>query len=486
MINNSLFSDKSTYIVSGIFDDRNPENVDFPGALFARRVILVPSPNDKKLKQVEKIIEKLDGNVELYIYPWLVVEETNICDNYHGNSVMHIRCQKVDSLSDLQNPNELLEKIDRESLPLKEYHKWRISKQASNDLIVSVPDEVRLIPLRDLVNNLSIKEDSLSWDGLLSQASYVMLWGPTNSYKTHLTAKIVTGLVDARNVLGLNVNFSHRVAYFDGENDYNRFFDIIRRAGGCTNLNQIFYLRSDMNLLNRQDEIIKSLEKEKIDIVIVDNISSLIPEATRGNAKFFNGFREELRRRNIALFLVHHANKSGDIRGDNSLGNLCSTILYVNEIKPDNLENINPEYKIREYLNKGSILLQLLVKKWKKGHYHPQLILEHNEEQNSLELLFGSWINNTRNKTNHSEDSSKHDNQFEEAFNYDKTNIQSLNKIQKNTDLNNAHEIEDSEINPKPKEYELKIIEYVKKMIKFQIKKFVYLQVVPPLQLPPA
>ena len=386
--------DDGGYIVSGVFDDRHYDDVDLKNALFGRKVIFVASHEDERLDGLKSIIKRLEDSTYLYIYPWLITEEPYSRDKFHGNSIMYARAEKNDYFSNLEDPVLLLKKIEREALSVDEYKKWRKAittpevapGEASGELCLASMSEI-------MATRQMMPKQPLSWERLFSQSSYVMLWGPTNSYKSHVTAKIACGLAGGHEVFGLSTMGKHRVAYYDGENDEEALCEIIARVGENSSLENLLFQKAHMNLLKNKEKIFEDLRRQNVDIVIIDNVSSLIPEATHGGTGFYTDFAEELKKLGIAMLLVHHANKTGQARGDNTLENLCKTIFYVKTVGEGDLENVDDCFSnpVRQALQKGNAVVQLSVKKWKQGAWLPTLMLEHDENAQRFELLAGTW-----------------------------------------------------------------------------------------------
>lgn len=386
--------DDGKCIVSGIFDDRHYEDVDLKNILFGKKVVLVASHEDERLDGLKNIIKVLEDSTYLYIYPWLITEFPYSREDFHSNSIMYARAEKNDYFSNLEDPALLLKKIEREALSVDEYKKWRKAITTPEVAPGGASGELCLASMREIMaTRQMMPKQPLSWERLFSQSSYVMLWGPTNSYKSHVTAKIACGLAGGHEVFGLSTMGKHRVAYYDGENDEEALCEIIARVGENSSLENLLFQKAHMNLLKNKEKILEDLRRQNVDVVIIDNVSSLIPEATHGGTGFYTDFAEELKKLGIAMLLVHHANKTGQARGDNTLENLCKTIFYVKTVGEGDLENVNACFSnsARQALQKGNAVVQLSVKKWKQGAWHPTLMLEHDENAQRFELLAGTW-----------------------------------------------------------------------------------------------
>lgn len=154
--------------------------------------------------------------------------------------------------------------------------------------------------------------------GGLVPGSLVLLSGEPGIGKSTLVAQIA-------NAIGKN----HETIYVSGEESANQVKARLNRLE-C-DLKNIKFI-SETNI----EKIITSVSKAKPDILIIDSIqtvySSLIP-AEAGNISQIRTaavkFLELAKGNNIAVFLVGHITKDGQIAGPKSLEHIVDTVLYL-------------------------------------------------------------------------------------------------------------------------------------------------------------
>jgi KaiC/GvpD/RAD55 family RecA-like ATPase len=82
--------------------------------------------------------------------------------------------------------------------------------------------------------------------------------------------------------------------------------------------------------------ILDLVHGEKLDLVILDNFSTLGEVEDENSAASFNAIQQfllELKVHNVATMLVHHAGKSGDFRGSSKLAATFETILRLDRVR---------------------------------------------------------------------------------------------------------------------------------------------------------
>ena len=103
-------------------------------------------------------------------------------------------------------------------------------------------------------------------------------------------------------------------------------------------------IQKDLNLVNPdfQSALLELLDNEpEIKAIIIDNISCLfmgLKESDKGDWEKVIPWLLQLRRRNIAVLLVHHSGKSGDQRGTSGREDMLDTVIKLSEVKDDQIE----------------------------------------------------------------------------------------------------------------------------------------------------
>jgi hypothetical protein len=94
----------------------------------------------------------------------------------------------------------------------------------------------------------------------------------------------------------------------------------------------------------------KQVRERKIDLVILDNFSTLGEVADENQASSFNGIQQfllSLKMSRVATMLVHHAGKSGDFRGSSKLAATFETIIELEKMEDKEGEQGEASFRVR-------------------------------------------------------------------------------------------------------------------------------------------
>lgn len=196
-----------------------------------------------------------------------------------------------------------------------------------------------------LMQNIQLSDAVLNFAGLLKldlpEREKILPWLPSGGLamiaaerglgKTHFALSLASALTAGRNFMKWPVVRPYSVLYVDGEMQLS---DIRHRLSEFTNelpkaelqilSHELFYAKfeNDLCISDRimQEHVLKLLEKNKIDLLILDNLSSLtqIREDKADDWRIHMlPFLIACRRRGTAVLAVHHCGKNGEQRGSN-------------------------------------------------------------------------------------------------------------------------------------------------------------------------
>lgn len=205
--------------------------------------------------------------------------------------------------------------LTEELLDAKSEEKKNIIKQISGAEIISLAD----LPKEKLFRfKTNISEIDRVLGGGLVPGSLVLLSGEPGIGKSTLVAQIAS-------LAGNNAN----TVYVSGEESASQVRDRMERLK--VNFDKIKFI-SETNV----EKIVSSTLKNKPEILVLDSIqtvySSLIPSEAGGVSQIRAAtvrFLELAKENNIAIILIGHITKDGQVAGPKSLEHIVDTVLYL-------------------------------------------------------------------------------------------------------------------------------------------------------------
>jgi hypothetical protein len=155
------------------------------------------------------------------------------------------------------------------------------------------------------------------------QGDLGFIFGERGLGKTWLTLDLATGLANGRKVGPWEVSKPRRVLYVDGEMPLDGMRDRLAAIEGATDgllvLNHEWLFQDKGCVLNLsggtpQGALIGLCESERIEVLILDNLSCLFSGMKENEADAWEivlPWLLELRRRKVAVIIVHHAGRAG-------------------------------------------------------------------------------------------------------------------------------------------------------------------------------
>jgi putative DNA primase/helicase len=185
---------------------------------------------------------------------------------------------------------------------------------------------------------MDIPERELLLDPVLPAKGLMMIHARRGGSKTFLALAIGLAVASGTSLLHWSAPKARRVLYVDGE---MTLIDLQRRVGalkagiGVTIRNDHFRLLA-ADLTNAPDLATEAGQRaldpllDGLDLLIIDNISTLCWTGSDNDAGSWTSMQEwilRLRRRGIAVLLVHHSGKSGEQRGTSRREDVLDTVI---------------------------------------------------------------------------------------------------------------------------------------------------------------
>ena len=187
------------------------------------------------------------------------------------------------------------------------------------------------------------KRESLMGEWFKS-GDYGVIFGRRGLGKSWLALAIARALSEGRNFGPWEASTARRVLYVDGEmslDDYRDRVSLLRDRPGTFRVLSHQHLFDQNNKalclsdLDQQVEITHYCERERIDVLFLDNGACLFRGVAENDADEFRdkieGWFLDLRRRGISVVLVLHAGRNGAIRGTSKREDAAFWILRLDE-----------------------------------------------------------------------------------------------------------------------------------------------------------
>ena len=187
----------------------------------------------------------------------------------------------------------------------------------------------------------------------LRSGESVLLWAPTGVGKTMLVNTLALAVAGGGKVAGWKADKPRKVLLVDGEMHIEDLKDRMVLLGdavegidmGAAQENLVILSRQDQgpdtrfpNLANPegQDVIMETIRETGVELVILDNFSTLAEVADENEAAAMNpilAFLMRLKQAGVACILVHHSGKSGEsYRGSSKLATTFEVIIGLRRL----------------------------------------------------------------------------------------------------------------------------------------------------------
>jgi putative DNA primase/helicase len=203
------------------------------------------------------------------------------------------------------------------------------------------PQPLRTLGLAELLA-MDIRPREMLLAPVLPEKGLAMLYAPRGTGKTYLALAIAYAVATAGSVLGWKAPAARNVLYIDGEMPLvtlkERLSGIVEGAPSSMEPNAFRILAADHledgipSLSTKQGQQAVEHLLENVALVIIDNISTLASAGRDNVAESWTPVQEwllRLRRRGIAVVVIHHAGKGGQQRGTSRREDVLDTVIAL-------------------------------------------------------------------------------------------------------------------------------------------------------------
>jgi len=222
------------------------------------------------------------------------------------------------------------------------------AKPLNGDTALLSPITLATLSLPDLLTlDIPDRRKLLPW---LPEGGLAMIYGPRGIGKTYFSLSLAVALATPTPFLRWPVSEPCGVLIVDGEMALSALRERLTllitappKARLATLSHEVFYRRTerdlDLGVEDLQDGLKADLEANPdIRVVILDNLSCLLPRVREDQRDDWTRYALPLllwlRRRRVAVVLVHHGGKSGDQRGTSSREDALDRVVKLGRL-PD-------------------------------------------------------------------------------------------------------------------------------------------------------
>lgn len=312
-------------IISGFLGEKATIKSLAFGSLSRHPVTIITAPHQSSwgyLKELVQCCEKV-GSKNIKIYPWPILANVDSIDfSIYTDELQQILKEKSQYCSS-KNIQLLIKDIYAEAIPVEDFPEWEKDiglnqpqlkhKNAYNKYnIMRKIDNLDAPRSRKKISQVTLRE--------MFASHYIsLIWGSSNAGKSWVALEIAISLAAGKDCFYWSAASPCKVCYFDGEigQDLNpRLAQLTQEQQNLNKLviSNLYTIQGTSKLAPRSDEaqniIISELKEKKINILIFDNVLSIIPEAAQNSTTLFNFFAKLIHEK-IGVIFIHHSCKDG-------------------------------------------------------------------------------------------------------------------------------------------------------------------------------
>lgn len=315
--------------------------------LSGRDIILLISPDRVEWDNLEEVLRLLHESYvkSVSIYPYPIISEYCKFENRAISHQSHeLLTRKIIDLREWERITKLADHIISQAIPEEDFENFRKRYKLDKDTYRgdSSNEIIEFLPWRELNGGDIEVGGQITTRMFFNAANTTLIYGESDAGKSWFTLQIVIALATGQGVFGLTASPPVKVLYLDGEIGCAFAPRVQQLAKNLDQdemalLNENLKVRTLVNsqeLLERPDEILAVLEKEKAKVLIIDNLLSLAPQSWRGKSEQFFDFLRQIKSMGIAPIINHHTDKSGETYlGSVSISSLSQNIIRLTKAR---------------------------------------------------------------------------------------------------------------------------------------------------------
>ncbi|MDF1687962.1 MAG: AAA family ATPase, partial [Parvibaculaceae bacterium] len=300
-------------------------------------------------QRVYHSLRPLLAETEIYTLECAKIDNTHIC----GYLKTFPELRDWNELESLNNHPERNKVASRLSLGIK----GNREPIPPNWKFVTTRNNHRLIAANDFCN-LQLPPRQLLLSPWLAEGSINMIFADRGIGKTFFCLSAAIAIANGEDFVSYTAPVAAPVLYLDGEMQATAMQERFRALGGTNTKAPLYIYTPDVQDQDNgtpdlgedagRNDINSLIEQVAPKVVFIDNISTFVRTGNENEADSWAPVQEwlvQLRKRGIAIVLVHHANKEGKQRGSHKKEDVMDVVIQLK--RPDDFMQGSDDTRIK-------------------------------------------------------------------------------------------------------------------------------------------
>jgi KaiC/GvpD/RAD55 family RecA-like ATPase/ribonuclease BN (tRNA processing enzyme) len=318
----------------------------------ASEIYLLIDDHDNGRKYAQRVYQSLRpllAETEIYTLECAKIDSTHMC----GYLKTFPELRDWNELESLNNHPERDKVASRLSLGIK----GNREPIPPNWKFVTTRNNHRLIAANDFCN-LQLPPRQLLLSPWLAEGSINMIFADRGIGKTFFCLSAAIAIANGEDFVSYTAPVAAPVLYLDGEMQATAMQERFRALGGTNTKAPLYIYTPDVQDQDNgtpdlgedagRNDINSLIEQVGPKVVFIDNISTFVRTGNENEADSWAPVQEwlvQLRKRGIAIVLVHHANKEGKQRGSHKKEDVMDVVIQFK--RPDDFLQGSDDTRIK-------------------------------------------------------------------------------------------------------------------------------------------
>lgn len=286
------------------------------------------------------------GATDVNVYPWPIVHGGVTDISPYKPEMQDVLLAKTTDLDTLELPSQLVARIRREAIPIEDMASWKKNVLLLEKAPICIEEgqscqtDFEIVTFEMLPDVVPREDDvPVAVRQMFTPQYTTLIWGASNAGKSWLGIELATSLTTGTPYLYFTASAPCKLCYLDGEvgSDFKpRVNQLLQgREEFFPLLNKNLFVisaKGGFNILDKkmQESLIGRLQEARVEYMIIDNLLSLAPAASKSNATPLFDFIHRVEKLGIGVIVLHHAGKTGkDFKGPVDLASLCQNVIHL-------------------------------------------------------------------------------------------------------------------------------------------------------------